>query len=55
MTAAAKVVLSIDDERAILSLREIILKLAGYEVFSALNGREGLKVFRLPCGRYRSP
>ena len=45
MPATAKIVLSIDDEPTILYLRDMVLKSAGYEVLSALSGREGLELF----------
>lgn len=41
---ARKLILSVDDERAILHTREILLTCAGYEVLSAIQGIEALEM-----------
>ncbi len=39
-------ILCIDDEEPALSLRRRILEKAGYRVFTALTGKEGIEIFR---------
>jgi CheY-like chemotaxis protein len=39
-------ILCIDDEEPALMLRRHILEKAGYRVFTALTGREGIEIFR---------
>ena len=42
---SARRILSVDDEPDILSTRHAILEMAGYEVFSAINGRLAVELF----------
>jgi CheY-like chemotaxis protein len=39
-------ILCVDDEETALLLRRRVLEKAGYRVFSALTGREGIEIFR---------
>jgi CheY-like chemotaxis protein len=39
-------ILCVDDEESALFLRRRVLEKAGYRVFSALTGREGIEIFR---------
>jgi len=39
------IILSVDDEPSILELRRIVLEQAGYEVLSACDGLEALRIF----------
>ncbi len=40
-------ILCIDDEPSVLSTRKLVLQSAGFEVLTATNGIEGLKLFAL--------
>ena len=46
MTQSPAAILCVDDEEAALSLRRRVLEKAGYRVFTALTGREGIEIFR---------
>jgi CheY-like chemotaxis protein len=39
-------ILCIDDEEPALALRRVLLENAGYRVFTALTGKQGIEVFR---------
>jgi CheY-like chemotaxis protein len=39
-------ILCIDDEEPALALRRLVLEKAGYRVFTALTGKEGIEIFR---------
>ncbi len=44
MKQAKKIVLIVDDERAILKVLSIKLRISGYDVITALNGEEALEL-----------
>jgi CheY-like chemotaxis protein len=46
MTQTPAAILCVDDEEAALSLRRRVLEKAGYRVFTALTGKEGIEIFR---------
>ena len=46
MSEIPAAILCIDDEEPALSLRRRILEKAGYRVFTALTGKEGIEIFR---------
>jgi CheY-like chemotaxis protein len=46
MNQAPPAILCIDDEEPALALRRIVLEKAGYRVFTALTGKEGIQIFR---------
>jgi CheY-like chemotaxis protein len=46
MTQTPATILCVDDEEAALSLRRRVLEKAGYRVFTALTGKEGIEIFR---------
>jgi CheY-like chemotaxis protein len=46
MREAPAAILCIDDEEPALVLRRILLENAGYRVFTALTGKQGIEVFR---------
>ena len=46
MSGIPAAILCIDDEEPALAVRRLLLEKAGYRVFTALTGREGVEVFR---------
>lgn len=46
MSQVPAAILCIDDEEPALALRRIVLEKAGYRVFTALTGKEGIEIFR---------
>ena len=46
MTQTPAAILCIDDEETALLLRRRMLERAGYRVFTALTGKEGIEIFR---------
>src|SRR5690349_17059108 len=46
MNQVPAAILCIDDEEPALALRRIVLERAGYRVFTALTGKEGIEIFR---------
>jgi len=46
MKEAPAAILCIDDEEPALALRRIVLENAGYRVFTALTGKQGIELFR---------
>src|ERR1700687_4902426 len=42
----AKIILSVDDEQLVLSLRQNVLESAGYTVLSAFDGEQALELLR---------
>jgi CheY-like chemotaxis protein len=46
MTQTPATILCVDDEEGALSLRRRVLEKAGYRVFTALTGKEGIEIFR---------
>ena len=46
MSAIPPAILCIDDEEPALMLRRHVLEKAGYRVFTALSGKEGIHIFR---------
>jgi len=46
MNQSPAAILCVDDEETALLLRRRVLEKAGYRVFTALTGREGIEIFR---------
>ena len=46
MRETSAVILCIDDEEPALALRRLVLENAGYRVFTALTGKQGIELFR---------
>ncbi|HKW97263.1 MAG TPA: response regulator [Bryobacteraceae bacterium] len=46
MNQVPAAILCIDDEEPALALRRIVLEKAGYRVFTAVTGKEGIQIFR---------
>jgi len=46
MNQVPAAILCIDDEEPALALRRIVLERAGYRVFTALTGKDGIQIFR---------
>lgn len=46
MNQRSAAILCIDDEEPALTLRRIVLERAGYRVFTALTGKQGIEIFR---------
>jgi CheY-like chemotaxis protein len=46
MSPIPAAILCIDDEEPALVLRRLVLEKAGYRVFTALTGRQGIEIFR---------
>ena len=46
MTQIPPAILCIDDEEPALVLRRLLLERAGYRVFTALTGKQGIEIFR---------